>query len=141
MTEKKLIRVIDTHIQNMGTNRVYHPNRLKPKWNSLKSNDVRLELFIDYVSRIKPSVGLIKLVEYNLCEKTLEAVYIDNFGLHPILSSSDILENCKTKFYKFKNGRRYINAMKSKVPKLNHLANRNIPLIKTNVFNSSMANV
>ncbi|WP_407556504.1 hypothetical protein [Winogradskyella sp. 4-2091] len=42
LSKKQLIRIIDERVQNMGTKGVYHPKRLKPKWNSLTDDTKKL---------------------------------------------------------------------------------------------------
>lgn len=50
ISKTHLIQIVDDCIQNMGTKGVYHPKRLKPKWNSLTENSEKLALFEKYVT-------------------------------------------------------------------------------------------
>ena len=108
ITKNQLIKLIDDRIQNMGTKGVYHPKRLKPKWNSLTNDEDRLALFEKYLSNKDTSIGLRKLIEVNLCHKTLEAIVIDDLSALKWLTSDGLLQNCITKFNKYKNGREYL---------------------------------
>ncbi len=108
MTKKQLIKIIDDRIQNMGTKGVYHPKRLKPKWNSLTTDKRRLELFEKYLSKKETSIGLYKLIEVNLCHKTLEAIVIENFEALKHLSTDGLLQICIDKFNRYENGKKYL---------------------------------
>jgi len=110
MTKKQLIKLIDDRIQNMGTKGVYHPKRLKPKWNSLTKDSDKLELFERYLSKPDISIGLRKLISVNLCEKTLEAIVIENLDAVKLLTSDGLLQNCIDKFMKYENGKEYLKS-------------------------------
>lgn len=110
MTKKQLIKIIDDRIQNMGTKGVYHPKRLKPKWNSLTKDKDKLELFEKYLSNKETSIGLRKLIEVKLCNKTLEAIVIENPKVLEHLSSENLFQSCVEKFKKYKNGKAYLIA-------------------------------
>lgn len=110
MTKKQLIKLIDDRIQNMGTKDVYHPKRLKPKWNSLTNDKDKLALFESYLSKKESSIGLRKLIEVNLCHKTLEAIIIENVEAIKWLSSDGLLQNCINKFNRYKNGKEYLKS-------------------------------
>ena len=110
MTKKQLIKLIDDCIQNMGTKGVYHPKRLKPKWNSLTKDSDKLELFETYLSKPEVSIGLRKLIAVNLCNKTLEAIVIENLDALKLLSSDGLLQNCINKFMKYDNGKEYLKS-------------------------------
>lgn len=110
ITKKQLIKLIDDRIQNMGTKGVYHPKRLKPKWNSLTNDEDRLSLFEKYLTNKDTSIGLHKLIEVNLCHKTLEAIVIDDLSTLKWLSSDGLLQNCINKFNKYKNGKEYLKS-------------------------------
>lgn len=110
MTKKQLIKLIDDRIQNMGTKGVYHPKRLKPKWNSLTNDNEKLALFESYLSKKESSIGLMKLIEVNLCHKTLEAIVIEDLQALKWLSSDGLLQNCIDKFMKYENGREYLKS-------------------------------
>lgn len=108
ITKQQLIKLIDNRIQNMGTKGVYHPKRLKPKWNSLTNDEDKMELFEKYLSNPHTSIGLYKLIEVNLCHKTLEAIIIEDLTAIKWLSSDGLLQNCINKFNKYKNGKEYL---------------------------------
>ncbi|MCB0745913.1 MAG: hypothetical protein KDC90_00485 [Ignavibacteriae bacterium] len=110
ITKKQLIKLIDSRIQNMGTKGVYHPKRLKPKWDSLSDDGDRLALFEKYLANKDTSIGLRKLIAVNLCHKTLEAIVIDDLTTLKWLSSDGLLQNCINKFNKYKNGRDYLKS-------------------------------
>jgi hypothetical protein len=110
ITKKQLIKLIDDRIQNMGTKGVYHPKRLKPKWNSLTNDEDRLALFEKYLANKDTSIGLRKLIEVNLCHKTLEAIIIDDLTVLKWLSSDGLLQNCINKFNNYKNGKDYLKS-------------------------------
>ncbi len=115
MTKKQLIKIIDDRIQNMGTKGVYHPKRLKPKWNSLTNDKDRLVLFEKYLSNKDTSIGLRKLIEVNLCHKTLEAIIIEDSNVLKWLSSDSLMQNCIDKFSKYKNGKDYLKSKGIKI--------------------------
>lgn len=108
ISKKQLIKIIDDRIQNMGTKGVYHPKRLKPKWNSLTNDSDKLSLFENYLSSKETSIGLYKLIKVNLCHKTLEAIVIEDLTAIRWLSSDSLLQNCINKFNKYKNGKEYL---------------------------------
>ncbi len=108
LTKAQLIKIIDDRIQNMGTKGVYHPKRLKPKWNSLTNDKDKLALFENYLSKKEISIGLRKLIDVNLCHKTLEAIVIDDIEALKWLSSDGLLQNCIDKFMKYENGKDYL---------------------------------
>ena len=110
ITKKQLIKLIDDRIQHMGTKGVYHPKRLKPKWNSLTNDNDRLALFEKYLANKDTSIGLRKLIEVNLCHKTLEAIVIDDLSALKCLSSDGLLQNCIDKFMKYENGKEYLKS-------------------------------
>ncbi|MFV0531752.1 MAG: hypothetical protein ACK5MD_10005 [Flavobacteriales bacterium] len=115
LTKKQLIKLIDNRIQNMGTKGVYHPKRLKPKWNALTNDKDKLNLFESYLSKKESSIGLMKLIEVNLCHKTLEAIIIEDVEALKWLSSDGLLQNCIDKFSKYENGREYLKSKGIKV--------------------------
>ena len=108
MTEKNLIRIIDSRIQNMGTTGVYHPKRLKPKWNSLIEDKDKIALFEKYLLNKKTSIGLRKLMEVDLCHKTLEAIPIEYPRSLDVLSNEITLSLCIDKLSKHENGINYL---------------------------------
>ena len=108
MTEKNLIRIIDSRIQNMGTKGVYHPKRLKPMWNSLARDKDKKALFERYLLRKDISIGLNKLMEVNLCHKTLEAIPIEYPKSLELLSDQITLSLCINKLSKHANGINYL---------------------------------
>jgi hypothetical protein len=71
-----LIKIFDNRIQIHGNKRCVSSKRLKPKWNSLTNDTDRLALFEKYLSSKETSIGLYKLIEVNLCYKSLEAIVI-----------------------------------------------------------------
>ncbi|WP_407557329.1 hypothetical protein [Winogradskyella sp. 4-2091] len=115
ITKKQLIKLIDHRFQNMGTKGVYHPKRLKPKWNSLTDDNDKLALFEKYLSNKETSIGLHKLIEVNLCHKTLEAIIIEDLSVLKWLSSDGLLKNCINKFNKYKNGKDYLKSKGIKI--------------------------
>lgn len=104
----QLIQLIDDRVQNMGVKGVYHPKRLKPKWNSLIDDDKKLALFEKYVTNKESSIGFLKLVQVNLCEKTLEAVVIEHAEIINYVENKQIKEICVSKFLKYQNGNQYL---------------------------------
>ena len=110
ISKKQLIKLIDERIQNMSTKGVYHPKRLKPKWNSLTNDDEKLALFGKYVLNREVSIGLRKLVKVNLCEKTLEAIVIDHPNAMHHVTSENVTGICIEKLLKYKNGRDYLKS-------------------------------
>jgi len=94
----------------MGTKGVYHPRRLKPKWNSLNNDKDKLTLFEKYLATPETSIGLHKLIEVNLCHKTLEAIIIDDSQVVKLLSAENLLQNCINKFMKYENGIEYLKS-------------------------------
>lgn len=114
MTPKKLVKIIDARIQDMGTKGVYHPRRLKPKWNSLTNDSDKLKLFEKYISNNVSSIGLLKLIDVNLCHKTLESILIEHPNSSKLLASNICLDICIDKFSKYQNGRAYLKKNKIK---------------------------
>lgn len=110
MTKKQLIKLIDDRIQHMATKGVYHPKRLKPKWNSLTNDKDRLQLFETYLNKKEPSIGLRKLISVNLCHKTLEAILIEHPDCVKWLSSDTLYQNCIDKLKLFDNGKEYLKS-------------------------------
>lgn len=108
LSEKQLIRIIDERVQNMGTKGVYHPKRLKPKWNSLTDDSKKLELFEKYVTSKDSSIGFLKLIKVNLCHKTLEAVIIEHPTCVDYLKSKNVKSLCIDKFSKYNYGKQYL---------------------------------
>jgi hypothetical protein len=108
ISKRNLIRIIDERIQNMGTKGVYHPKRLKPKWNSITDNNKKLELFEKYVTSRESSIGFLKLIKVNLCQKTLEAILIEYPTCLEYLKSREARSICIAKFSKYDNGRQYL---------------------------------
>lgn len=108
ISRQQFIRIIDERIQNMGTKGVYHPKRLKPKWNSLTDDSEKLELFEKYITNKESSIGFLKLIKVNLCHKTLEAIVIEYPTSVEYLTSNDIKSICVDKFSKYDNGKRYL---------------------------------
>lgn len=108
ISKTRFIQIVDNCIQNMGTKGVYHPKRLKPKWNSLTKNSEKLALLEKYVTNKKSSVGFKKLIKVKLCQKTLEAIIVENPNCVDYLSSSDVRSVCIEKFSKYINGREYL---------------------------------
>ena len=108
ITKKQFIKLIDDKIQNMGVKKVYHPKRLKPKWNTLTTDKQRLVLFESYISKKEASIGFNKLVSVNLCHKTLEAILIENPDVVKFLSSENLLQHCIDKFNRYDNGINYL---------------------------------
>lgn len=108
LSKKQLIRIIDERVQNMGTKGVYHPKRLKPKWNSLTDDTKKLELFEKYVTSKESSIGFLKLIKVNLCHKTLEAVIIEYPTCIDYLKSKNVKGICIGKFSKYDSGKQYV---------------------------------
>tara|TARA_R110002049_G_scaffold252744_1_gene428021 strand:- start:438 stop:1070 length:633 start_codon:yes stop_codon:yes gene_type:complete len=108
LSKKQLIKIIDSRIQNMGTKGVYHPKRLKPKWNSLTNDSDKLSLFEKYITNKDSSIGFLKLIEVNLCHKTLEAIVIEHPTVINYLKSQNVKDLCICKFSKYENGRAYL---------------------------------
>ncbi|MBU2926717.1 hypothetical protein [Winogradskyella psychrotolerans] len=108
ISKKQLIRIIDERVQNMGTKGVYHPKRLKPKWNSLTDDNEKLELFEKYVTSKESSIGFLKLIKVNLCHKTLEAVIIEFPTSIEYLKSNKVKSICIDKFSKYNHGKQYL---------------------------------
>ena len=108
MTKKQFIKLIDDRIQNMGVKGVYHPKRLKPKWNTLTTDKQKLVLFENYISKKDASIGFNKLVSVKLCNKTLEAILIESPDVVKFLSSEDLLQHCIDKFNRYENGVNYL---------------------------------
>jgi len=109
LTKKQLIKIIDERIQNMGTKGVYHPKRLKPKWNSLTDDKSKLQLFEKYITNKDSSIGFLKLIKVNLCHKTLEAIVIEYPSASDYLTSRDSRLICIDKFSRYSNGKKYLN--------------------------------
>lgn len=112
MKVKDIVKIIDDRIENMGTKGVYFPKRMRPKWRSLTTDKQKMAFFERYISYEKPSLGFIKLVEKNLCQKTLEAIIIESPEIADALESENILQLCKHKFMKYEHGRQYLEDMK-----------------------------
>lgn len=108
LSKKQLIRIIDERVQNMGTKGVYHPKRLKPKWNSLIDDTKKLELFEKYVTSKESSIGFLKLIKVNLCHKTLEAIIIEYPACINYLKSKNVKGISIGKFSKYDNGKQYL---------------------------------
>lgn len=105
---EKVIKAIDDRIQNMGTKGVYYPKRLKPKWNSLSNDEDKLALFEKYISKKESSIGFLKLVNVNLCHKTLEAILLEKPSWVKFFSSNELRQICIEKFSKYENGKAYL---------------------------------
>ena len=105
---ERFIKAIDDRIQNMGTKGVYHPKRLKPKWNSLSNNEDKLALFKKYISKKESSIGFLKLVSVNLCDKTLEAILLEKPSWAKFFSSTELRRICIEKFKRYENGKAYL---------------------------------
>lgn len=106
----QLIQLIDDRIQNMGVKGVYHPKRLKPNWNKLTDDDKKLSLFEKYITNKDSSIGFLKLVQVNLCQKTLEAVVIHNSEVLQFLKNKQAKQICIDKFSKYPNGVQYLKS-------------------------------
>ena len=113
ISKKQLLKIIDDRIQNMGTKGVYHPKRLKPKWNSLTNDDDKLKLFEKYISTKESSIGFLKLVRVNLCHKTLEAIVFEHPTIVAFLSNKNVKQVCIEKFNKYPNGIEYLKGNKA----------------------------
>lgn len=108
LTKKQLVKIIDERIQNMGTKGVYHPKRLKPKWNLLTDDKSKLQLFEKYITNKDSSIGFLKLIKVNLCHKTLEAIVIEYPIASEYLKSGDARLICIDKFSRYSNGKKYL---------------------------------
>lgn len=115
MTKKQLLKTVDERIQNMSTKGVYHPRRMKPKWDSLKTDGEKLALFEKYVTAKDASIGLRRLVKVNLCHKTLESVIIENPSAVEHLQSKDVMAICVAKLSLYDNGVEYLKTNSIKV--------------------------
>ena len=111
MQVKDIVKIIDDRIESMGTKGVYFPKRMRPKWRSLTTDKQKMAFFERYISYPKPSLGFIKLVEKNLCPKTLEAIIIESPEVADSLESENVLQLCKHKFMKFEHGQQYLESM------------------------------
>lgn len=111
MKTSEILKIVDTRIENMGTKGVYYPRRIKPKWKSLKSEKEKMQLFEKLVSSPEPSIGFRSLVRKNLCSKTLEAIVLEKPEIEKCFQTKDILDICKKKFIKYKNGEAYLKHM------------------------------
>lgn len=105
---KRLIKIIDDRIQQMGTKDIYHPKRLKPKWNSLTDDAEKIALFEKHVTTKESSIGFLKLVNVNLCHKTLEAIIIEYPKAISFLSNNEARIICINKFSKYNYGKQYL---------------------------------
>ena len=110
MKKQELIEIIDQKIQNMGTPKVYHPKRLKPHWNSLKTDTEKLNLFEKYISNPKVSKGFDSLLKAKLCSKTLEAIILETPEASKHLSE-DYTKVCEAKFKKYKSGKSFLQSL------------------------------
>jgi len=105
---KRIIKLIDDRISQMSTKGVYHPKRIKPKWNALEHTQDKLNYFVKMVSNKQSSIGFYKLVNVNLCHKTLEAIIIENPSFIDFLNNNRLHQICVDKFSKYENGRAYL---------------------------------
>ena len=112
MQVKNIVKIVDDRIEKMGTKGVYFPKRMRPKWRSLTTDKQKMAFFERYISYEKPSLGFTRLVEKNLCQKTLEAVIIELPEVADSLESQNVLQLCKHKFMKYENGQQYLESMK-----------------------------
>ena len=110
MDKRKLLRHVSKVIDQMGTPKVYSPNRLKPKWKALSKDSDRFKLFLDYINNPKPSIGFEKLVLNNYCHKTLEAILIEHPEFQVFMKSKYSIINCVNKFKRYENGFDYLRA-------------------------------
>lgn len=116
MTKKQLLKIVDDRILNMSTKGVYHPRRMKPKWDSLNTDGEKLALFEKYVTAKDASIGLRRLVKVNLCHKTLESVIIENpTAVDHLKSKKDVLDICIAKLSLYDNGVEYLKSNTAKV--------------------------
>lgn len=105
-----LVKIIDTKINNMSTKGVYHPRRLLPKWQRLKSNRERLALFTNYMKAPMASIGFTRLIKVNLPQKTLESIIIEHPEYESIIDVDNVRFKCIDKFKMYENGRTYLQA-------------------------------
>ena len=108
LSKAKLIKIIDERIQNMGSKGIYHPKRLKPKWNSLTDDTEKLALFEKYVTTKDSSIGFLNLVNVNLSHKTLEAIIIEYPKAIDFLNNKEVRNICINKFSKYEYGKEYL---------------------------------
>ncbi len=113
MKTSEILKIVGDRIDNMGTKGVYYPRRIKPKWKSLKSEKEKMQLFEKLVSSPEPSIGFRSLVRKNLCSKTLEAILFENPEIEKSFKTKDVLDNCKKKFIKYKNGEAFLKQMEA----------------------------
>lgn len=111
MKTNDILKIVNDRIENMGTKGVYYPRRIKPKWNSLKSEKEKMRLFEKLVSSETPSIGFRNLVRKNLCSKTLEAILFEKPEIEKNFQTKDVLNICRSKFIKYKNGEAYLKQM------------------------------
>ncbi len=114
MTTKQLIKLIDKCIRNMAVKGVYYPRRILPKWDSLTNDKDKLAYFEKIINSKKVSTGFDRLVEKNLCEKTLEAIIVQHPEAVDLINGKDILDNCVQKFSKYAHGRTFLKQFKLK---------------------------
>ncbi|WP_303316987.1 hypothetical protein Q4Q34_03215 [Flavivirga abyssicola] len=107
---KQFIKLVDKKIKEMSTKGVYHPRRLKPKWDSLKNDKDKLELFTKYMKAPTSSIGFIRLIMVNLPNKTLESILIDYPQYESLIKIEGIRERCIKKFMAYKNGKEYLKS-------------------------------
>lgn len=107
---KQFIKLVDKKIEEMSTKGVYHPRRLKPKWESLKKNKDKLELFTKYMKAPTSSIGFIRLITVNLPNKTLESILIDYPQYESLIKIEGVRDRCIKKFRAYKNGKVYLKS-------------------------------
>jgi len=108
MDKRTFLRKINNCINNMGTPKVYHPKRMKPKWLSLTTNKEKMEALEGWIMSKKPSLGFKRLVNSGLAEKTLESIIIQNKECERFFSESNVRKHCIDKFMLFKKGKEYL---------------------------------
>ena len=107
---KQFIKLVDKKINDMSTKGVYHPRRLKPKWENLTNSKDKLELFTKYMKASTSSIGFIRLIEVNLPNKTLESILIDYPQYESLIEIEGVRERCIKKFKAYKNGKEYLKS-------------------------------
>lgn len=107
---KQFIKLVDKKINEMSTKGVYHPRRLKPKWDGLTSDKDKLELFTKYLKAPTSSIGFIRLTTVNLPNKTLESILIDYPQYESLINIEGVRQKCIAKFRVYENGREYLKS-------------------------------
>lgn len=107
---KQFIKLVDKKISQMSTKGVYHPRRLKPKWDGLTNDKDKLNLFTKYMKAPTSSIGLIRLIMVNLPNKTLESILIDYPQYESLIKIEGVREKCIAKFRAYENGKAYLKS-------------------------------